>query len=53
MDTITRTNKDKDFAEKFTNSFFRQFELGMKNVIDKEMFDIVRKKFYVPKGLGD
>ena len=43
----------KDFTEKVTNSFFRQVELGMKNVIGKEMFGIVRKKFYVPKGLGN
>ena len=54
MVEIQRALNRGDFSRKFTNKFLRHFEDGLKDVLERKIFDVVQDRFYVPsRELGD
>ena len=54
MAEIQRTLSRGDFSRKFTNKFLSHFEDGLKDVLERKIFDVVQERFYVPsRELGD
>ena len=53
MVEIQRTLSRSDFSRKFTNRFLSHFEDGLKDVLERKVFDVVQERFYVPQDLGD
>eukprot|EP00944_MAST-04C_sp_MAST-4C-sp1_P010061 g10061.t1 len=54
MVEIQRALNRGDLSRKFTNKFLKHFEDGLKDVLEKKIFDVVQDRFYVPnRELGD